>query len=96
MKTIKIRKGWFWGAGHVYGWARNNYFNAFGVGIDMEILKTEPKIRIAVAGPHGGRYILECERALSFISTFHSVKTMRKKRIGVVSKTLLKATGQGV
>lgn len=87
MKKITIKKGWFYGAGSVYGWSRRNpNMHIFGVGIAMDILKTEPEILVSVAGD---KYKLNCAEALEFISTYHSYKVMRNKRIGIVSKSIL-------
>ena len=87
MKKVTIKKKWFYGAGSVYGWSKVAGLHRFGVGIAMDILKTEPTIRVDI---DKGKYTLDCLKALNFISWFRSVKVIRKKRIGIISKSLLK------
>lgn len=85
MKTVRIRKGYFYGGGTVYNW-RKDGLHQFGVGIAVDVLKTEKKIKVEVAGE---KFELNCEKAIEFINKYNSVKTIRGKRIGVVSKDLL-------
>lgn len=87
MKKLKIKKGYWYGAGSVFGWTRvDPKLHIYGVGIDMAVLRKETTIQIEVAD---GKYILDCKQALSFIERFRAIKTIRGKRLGIVSKSLL-------
>ena len=87
MKKVTIRKGWFYGAGSVYGWRRlDATLHQYGVGIDMEILKSQKVIGVKV---DKNNYTLDCGQALDFIRRFQSYKWIKEKCIGVVSKSLL-------
>lgn len=89
MKKITIRKGWFYGAGTVYGW-RNAGLHINGVGLPWDTLLKEPKIRIDVAvGGTIEKYVLECPKAVEFVRQYQSFKVIRKKRLGIVSKSIL-------
>lgn len=86
MRVLKIRNGWFRSAGVVYAW--RHMYDVLGVGIDLELLRGNDKIQVEV---NGVKYILNCREALDFISRYNSVKTIvMNKRIGIVSKSLLK------
>lgn len=87
MKTVKIRKGWWYGAGSVFGWRRvDPQLHQFGVGISMEMLKSTDKIKVEVAGE---KFFLDTAKALSFVQRFSAYKTIRGKRLGIVSKSIL-------
>lgn len=87
MKKVTIRKGFFYGAGSVYGWRRlDPNLHIYGVGIDMDILKTNEVIKVRVAKQD---YTLNCGEALDFIRRFQSYKWIKQKCIGVVSKSIL-------
>lgn len=86
MKVIRIRSGWFRSAGAQYAWM--HAYDIFGVGIDLEALRGNDKIKVVV---NGFNYILDCREAIEFINRFHSIKVVGMgKRVGVVSKSILK------
>lgn len=87
MRTIKINKGWWYGAGAVFGWSKaNRELHQFGVGIAMDKLKGADRLKIEVAGE---TYTLDCCQALSFIQQYRATRVMRGKTLGIVSKSLL-------
>lgn len=87
MKTVIIKKGWFFGGGYVYGWTKiNPQIHPHAVGINMVILKNNPKIRVIV---NEIEYLLNSLTALKFIQQYRAVKTIGNKRIGIISKSIL-------
>lgn len=85
MKTVTIKKGWFYGAGSVYGWTAK--FHIYGVGIAVEVLKENESIIIKIAG---SVFTLDCKLAIRFAQHYNSFKTMRGRRLAIVSKSILK------
>lgn len=84
MKIIEIRNGWFKAAGNVYGWREKHH--VFGVGIQLKYLQENNWIGLIIAGK---KYVLSCPDALAFIKEYNSIKTIKSKKIGVVSQSIL-------
>ena len=84
MKTLKIKKGWFYGAGSIYGWKDDGY-NIWGVGIDRKYFN-EPEVNIEIEGE---KYKLDTKKGREFINKYKSHKVMKSAHVGVVSKDLL-------
>lgn len=87
IKKVTIRKGWFWSAGYVYGWTRvDRTINPNAVGIDMEILRAHPTIRVKV---NKDVFDLDCPQAIDFVKKYQSYKWIKNKCIGIVSRSIL-------
>lgn len=88
MKKVTIRKGWYWSAGHKYGWTKKEGKLAQAVGVDMALLKTNEKVVVRVM-PKGETFIINCAEAIDFIRQYQSYKWIKEKCIGIVSKSIL-------
>lgn len=89
MKHITIKNNWFFAAGGKYGWAKTH--DPKGVGIRLEILKNEPELEIEIGK---GLYYLDCRLAIEFIRSFKSIEVHKGIKIGIVSKTVLRAISE--
>lgn len=89
MKTLKIRKKWYYGAGSVYKWKDDGY-DIFGVGIARKYFD-EPELQIEI---DGGTYIVDMVKAREFVRKYHSHYMEKGVRIGVISRSLLEAPVQ--
>lgn len=91
MKTIKIKKYWFVSAGAKYGWVKEG-MDCKGVGILMEILRTNKCLKIEIVGQE---YLLDsCDKALAFIEKYKSIFIAGgSTEVGVISRSLLRQIG---
>lgn len=86
MKTLEIKKGWFWSAGNKYKWAGQGYDRP-GIGIDCRTLINNPQIKVIV---HDKVYLLESSEAIDFVRKFSAFETHQGIKLAVVSKSLFK------
>lgn len=87
MERVTIKKGFYWSAGHKYKWTGK--YDANGFGIAMDILRNSSEIEVVVSGKF---YTLDCQQAICFIKTYKSVEKYQGKNVGILTKTLLKAS----
>ena len=79
------KKGFYWSVGDRF-WGGQGYDRS-GLGIDAALIKGYDQLEISAGGK---RYLLNCKEAVEFIKQFHSFETLKGKKIGYVSKSLLK------
>jgi len=84
MKTLKIRNGFFYGAGSTYKWKDD--YHTFGVGIARPYFD-EKEIIVEVA-KH--KYKLDMAKAMKFVKKYRAIRMIKGTKIGIVSKDLLK------
>lgn len=91
MEILKIKNGFWWGAGSpkLYDWSKDG-FHTYGVGVARDILRRNDVIIIIVENI---KYELNCQEAREFINKYKSAKKIKGTWIGVVSKSLLKPYG---
>lgn len=87
MKTLKIEKGWFFGAGSpkMYNWKKDGY-DPFGVGISLDFLWKTDEIEVVVSGKH---YHLKTQDAIDFARKYNSVEKRGNTNLIVISKSIL-------
>ena len=85
MKTIKIKKSFFYSAGDQYGWTRDN-LDKRGVGVAMRELFAHFELELIIDKV---KYQLNSKEAMAFISKYKSIMIVKGTKIGIVSKTLL-------
>lgn len=89
MKTLEIKKSWFYTAGRKWGWEGQG-FDTRGIGINKDILfscaKSNEGLKIRVDGKE---YLVDPQAAIDFIKARKSFYKMPGgTMIGVVSKSL--------
>lgn len=86
MKTLRIEKGWFFGAGSpkMYNW-KHDGFDIYGVGIALDFLKDTTEVEVVV---NNIPYILNTHQAVDFAKRYNSVEVRNGTRLIVVSRTL--------
>lgn len=84
MKKLKIIKGFYRTAGIKFKWCPE--YDIRGVGIGRQFFE-EPKLEIEVEGK---KYEIDTKEAMDFINKYRSIIFTKGKKIGVVSKSLLK------
>jgi len=84
MKKLKIRSGWFWGAGSKYDWTKDGY-HINGIGVARKYFD-EPVMEITVDGM---AYTCDMKEALIFVRKYKSVMQMKSIKLGVISRSLL-------
>jgi len=82
---VKINNKWFLAAGNVYGWVKDGY-HVFGVGISNDYFCQFDELQVEI---DGGLYTLDVNEAVLFIQKYDSIKKIKGRTIGVVSKSLL-------
>lgn len=85
MKELKIRQGWYFGAGSVYKW-RDDGFHMHGIGINREYFN-DPELQVEVDGK---KYLLDTVKGREFVNKYHAFKRMGESWVGFVSRDLLK------
>lgn len=86
MVKVVINKGFFYGAGTMFGWKGEHHIH--GVGIAEKFFRENRNGTILVS-VSGKEYLLNVEAALAFINKYKSIETRSGTRIGVVSRDLL-------
>lgn len=87
MKSLKIEKGWFFGAGSpkIYNWKKDGY-ETFGIGISLEFLYKTEEVEITVDNLP---YHLKTQDAIDFAWKYNSVENRNGTNIIIISKSLL-------
>ena len=86
MKTLEIKKGWFWSAGDKFCWRTRGHERA-GVGIDMRLLVNNTNLCVVVGGTS---YLLDCLEAIQFAREFSAYEVRNGIKLAVISKSLFK------
>ncbi len=84
MKSLKINKGWYYGAGspRIYNWTKDGFDQA-GVGIKTSLLNEDLHVTV-----DGVTYLLNGKMAREFVNKYGSVENRKGTSLGVISKSL--------
>lgn len=85
MKTLRLKKSFYYSAGTKWGWHHNGH-DVRGVGIDRALLIAEKTLRVIIEKK---AYTLDCVEAINFVRQYRSHFKKDGAIIGVVSKSLL-------
>lgn len=85
MKTLKIEKGWFYGAGSMFHWTKDGY-DIYGVGVSLDFLWKTTEIQVDIAGKS---YVLNTKEAVDFAKKYRTEEVRKGKHLIVVSKSIL-------
>lgn len=85
MQRVTIQKNYYYSAGYKYKW--NSKHDPYGFGIAVDILKNNSEIEVFI---NGGLFTLDCNQAISFIRHYKSMELYKGKRVGIMTKSLLR------
>jgi hypothetical protein len=88
-KSITIKDGWYWSAGHTYGWTSE--YHPEGVGLNRDLFDSDTIIvTVLNKSGNGTKYELDSKKGLEFIRSHHAFKTIGTVKVGFIPRELMK------
>ena len=83
VKSITIKKGWYWSAGTTYGWTGE--YSPEGVGLNRDLFDSD-KIIVTVKGQ---KYELDSKKGLEFIQRYRAHKVIGTTKVGFIPREFM-------